>query len=69
MIEILFSCDAVPPSMVLIFDRIIPPERESAWLSQSRLRPVLSAAGRQGLRALPPDVITYIDRLKKEWGP
>ena len=26
-------------------------------VAQSRLRPVLSAAGRQGLRALPPDVI------------
>jgi membrane protein required for colicin V production len=54
--------------MVMIFDRIIPPDREPAWLSGSRLRPLLSAAGRQGLRALPPDVIAYIDRLKKERG-
>jgi membrane protein required for colicin V production len=54
--------------LVMIFDRIIPPDREPSWLSQSRLRPVLSAAGRQGLRALPPDVIAYIDRLKKERG-
>ena len=54
--------------MVMIFDRIIPPDREPEWLSQSRLRPVLSAAGRQGLRALPPDVTAYIDRLKKERG-
>ena len=54
--------------MVMIFDRIIPPSREPAWLSGSRLRPMLSAAGRQGLRALPPDVIAYIDRLKKERG-
>ena len=54
--------------MVMIFDRIIPPRLEPAWLAQSRLRPVLSAAGRQGLRALPPDVVAYIDRLKKERG-
>jgi membrane protein required for colicin V production len=54
--------------MVMIFDRIIPPDREPAWLSQSRLRPMLSAAGRAGLRALPPDVVAYIDRLKKERG-
>ena len=54
--------------MVMIFDRIIPPNREPAWLSQSRLRPFLSAAGRQGLRALPPNVIDYIDRLKRQRG-
>lgn len=54
--------------MVMIFDRIIPPDRQPAWLSQSRLRPVLSAAGRRGLRALPPDVIDYIDRLKRQRG-
>lgn len=54
--------------MVMIFDRIIPANREPAWLSQSRLRPVLSAAGRQGLRALPPNVIAYIDRLKRQRG-
>jgi membrane protein required for colicin V production len=54
--------------MVMIFDRIIPPELEPSWLAQSRLRPMLSAAGRQGLRALPPDVIAFIDRLKRERG-
>jgi membrane protein required for colicin V production len=54
--------------MVMIFDRIIPPNREPSWLSQSRLRPALSAAGRRGLRALPPEVTEYIDRLKKQRG-
>jgi membrane protein required for colicin V production len=54
--------------MVMIFDRIIPPNREPAWLSQSRVRPFLSAAGRQGLRALPPEVVDYIDRLKRQRG-
>jgi len=54
--------------IVTIFERIIPPDREPHWLAQSRLRPLLSAAGRQGLRALPPDVMGYIDRLKKQRG-
>ena len=52
--------------VVMIFIERLP-DREPDWLSQSRLRPV-SAAGQQGLRALPPDVIAYIDRLKKERG-
>ena len=54
--------------IVTIFERIIPPDREPHWLAQSRLRPLLSAAGRQGLRALPPDVMGYVDRLKKQRG-
>jgi membrane protein required for colicin V production len=54
--------------MVLIFDRIIPPSREPAFLAGSRLRPYLSVAGQQGLKTLPPDVIDYIDRLKRERG-
>jgi hypothetical protein len=29
---------------------------------------VLSQAGQQGLRALPPDIEAYIDRLKRERG-
>jgi membrane protein required for colicin V production len=31
--------------MVAIFDRIIPPGREPAFLTGSKLRPILSAAG------------------------
>jgi membrane protein required for colicin V production len=54
--------------LVMIFDRIIPPNRDPAWLSQSRVRPVLSAAGRRGLRALPSEVTEFIDRLKKQRG-
>ena len=54
--------------MVLIFDRIIPAGREPAFLADSRLRPILSMAGQQGLKSLPPDVVEYIDRLKKERG-
>lgn len=54
--------------MVLIFERIIPPKREPAWLAQSQLRPLLAAAGEQGVRKLPADVVVHIDRLKKERG-
>ena len=53
-------------TMVLIFDQLIPPDREPAFLRGSQLRPVLSAAGRVGLKSLPPDVTAYIDRLKRE---
>ena len=54
--------------LVVIFDRIIPPGREPAFLQGSQWRPVLSRAGQQGLRALPPEVEDYIDRLKKQRG-
>lgn len=54
--------------IVVVFDRIIPPGREPAFLKGSQWRPVLSQAGQQGLRALPPDVEAYIDRLKRERG-
>jgi membrane protein required for colicin V production len=54
--------------MVLIFERIIPAGREPAFLTGSRLRPVLSAAGQEGLRKLPPDVTNFIDRMKRERG-
>jgi membrane protein required for colicin V production len=54
--------------MVVIFDRIIPAGREPAFLKESQLRPYLLAAGQKGLKALPPDVTAYIDRLKRERG-
>lgn len=54
--------------LVLIFERIIPPGREPDWLKQSQVRPYLAAAGAEGLRALPPQAIEAIERLKKERG-
>ena len=54
--------------MVMIFERIIPPGREPAFLSTSKLRPVLSQAGQEGLRRLPADVTEFIDRMKRERG-
>ena len=41
--------------LVLVFDRIIPPGREPAFLTGSQWRPVLSKAGQQGLQSLPPE--------------
>jgi len=52
--------------MVAIFDRIIPTDREPAFLKGSQWRPALSKAGVAGLKTLPPDVTDFIDRLKRE---
>ena len=54
--------------LVLIFDRIIPADRQPAFLADLKLRPILSMAGQQGLRSLPPEIAETIDRLKKERG-
>jgi membrane protein required for colicin V production len=54
--------------LVLIFEQIIPRDREPDWLAQSQLRPYLAAAGAEGLRALPPQALDYIGRLKRERG-
>ena len=54
--------------VVVIFDRIIPADRQPQFLAHSRLRPYLSTAAQEGLQSLPPDVEAYIDRLKREQG-
>ena len=54
--------------MVVIFDRVIPAGREPAFLTGSQLRPILSLAGAQGLKSLPPEAAAYIDKLKRERG-
>jgi membrane protein required for colicin V production len=53
-------------TLVLIFDRLVPADRQPAYLVGSQLRPLLSAAGQRGFRSLPSDVTAYIDGLKKE---
>jgi membrane protein required for colicin V production len=52
--------------MVLIFDRLVPSDRQPAFLTGSHLRPLLSIAGQRGFKTLPPDVTAYIDRLKND---
>jgi len=56
----------VATTFVLIFDKLLPANRQPAFLSGSQLRPLFSAAGQMGFRSLPPDVAATIDRLKKE---
>jgi membrane protein required for colicin V production len=54
--------------VVLVFDRLIPADRQPPFLVGSHLRPYLSAAGQMGLRSLSPDLEESIDRLKREHG-
>jgi membrane protein required for colicin V production len=54
--------------IVVIFDRLIPADRQPPFLAGSRLRPYLSEAGRRGLQSLPPEIEDYIDRVKRERG-
>jgi membrane protein required for colicin V production len=54
--------------IVVVFDRIIPPNRQPWFLVGSQLRPYLSAAGQKGLKSLPPEAEAYIERLKRERG-
>ncbi len=53
-------------TLVLIFDQLVPPDRQPAFLNGSQLRPLLSVAGQSGIKTLPSDVTAYIDRLKKD---
>lgn len=53
-------------SFVLIFDQLVPLDRQPAYLKGSQLRPLLSVAGQKGFKSLPPDVVAYIDRLKRD---
>jgi membrane protein required for colicin V production len=51
---------------VLIFDQLVPADRQPAYLAGSTLRPLLSMAGQKGFRSLPPEVAATIDRIKKD---
>ena len=53
-------------TLVLVFDRIVPPDHQPKFLHGSQLRPLLSLAGQKGFRSLPPEVADVIDRLKQE---
>jgi membrane protein required for colicin V production len=53
-------------TLVLIFDSLVPPDRQPAFFDGSQLRPLFSVAGQKGFRSLSPDVAATIDRLKKE---
>lgn len=52
-------------AMVLVFDALIPPAATPPFLAGSRLRPLLSTVGQQGLRSLPPEALAFIERLQQ----
>lgn len=52
--------------IVVVFDRLIPADRQPEFLNGSMLRPYLSSAGQKGMQSLPPDIEDYIDRLKRQ---
>jgi membrane protein required for colicin V production len=56
----------VAVTLVLIFDRLIPADRQPAYLVGSQLRPLLSVAGQAGLKSLPPETTAFIDQWKRE---
>ena len=56
----------VATTLVLIFDQLIPGDRQPAFLNGSQLRPLFSAAGQRGFKSLTPDIAATIDRLKRE---
>jgi membrane protein required for colicin V production len=58
----------VATTLVLVFDRIVPPGREPKFLAGSTLRPMLSFAGQKGFRSLPPELAHVIDQLKQDRG-
>jgi membrane protein required for colicin V production len=54
--------------IVVIFDRLIPVDRQPQFLAGSRLRPYLSAAGKAGMQSLPPEIDEYVDQLRRQRG-
>lgn len=56
----------VATTLVLVFDQIVPDDRQPPFLAGSQLRPVFSAAGKMGFKTLPPEATSAIDRLKQE---
>jgi membrane protein required for colicin V production len=58
----------VAVAVIVVFDRMLPEERQPALLRASHLKPALSLCGRLGLRSLPPELAAQIDQMKKSRG-
>ncbi|WP_027555602.1 CvpA family protein [Bradyrhizobium sp. Cp5.3] len=56
----------VATTLVLVFDQVVPTNRQPPFLAGSRLRPLLSVVGQMGFKSLPPEAAAAIDRLKQE---
>lgn len=56
----------VATTLVLVFDQVVPANREPPFLVGSHLRPLFSTVGQMGFKSLPPEAAAAIDRLKQE---
>lgn len=56
----------VATTLVLVFDQIVPANRQPPFLAGSHLRPLFSAVGQMGFKSLPPEAAAAIDRIKQE---
>ena len=56
----------IATTLVLMFDQLVPADRQPAFLTGSHLRPFLSAVGQRGFNSLPPEFAATIDRFKRE---
>jgi membrane protein required for colicin V production len=56
----------IATTLVLMFDQLVPADRQPAFLTGSHLRPLLSAVGQRGFKSLPPELAATIDRIKRE---
>jgi membrane protein required for colicin V production len=53
-------------TVVVIFDQLIPKDQEPAFLKGSHLRQLLSVAGQKSLKSLPPNIIEFVDQLRRD---
>ena len=56
----------VATTLVLVFDQIVPANRQPPFLAGSHLRPLFSTVGQMGFKSLPPEAAAAIDRLKRD---
>jgi membrane protein required for colicin V production len=56
----------VATTLVLVFDQLVPVDRQPQFLNGSQLRPLFSLAAQKGFRSLPPELAAVIDQLKQE---
>jgi membrane protein required for colicin V production len=56
----------VAVAVIMVFDHILPEERQPPILRTSQLKPILSSGGRFGLRTLPPELAAQIDQIRRD---
>ncbi|CCE10217.1 conserved membrane hypothetical protein [Bradyrhizobium sp. STM 3843] len=56
----------VATTVVLVFDQLVPAERQPGFLNGSQLRPLFSLAAQKGFRSLPPEAAAAVEKLKQE---